>query len=220
MSADDGVELAIFAKAPTPGRVKTRLAPRLGDDGAAALYAAFLRDVVAKAAGRLPYRLWAADGPDLEGLEALGLGGLPPRVQLGGTLGRRMAEALDAGLAAAPRSLLVGSDLPTLPASYLERARDALARADVVLGPAADGGYYLIGTRTRGLDLEGPIRWSSPFALRDTVRALRAQGRSVTLVGPWYDVDRPEDLRLLDLHLTLDPGAAPRTARERRRSPF
>lgn len=218
------MRIAIFAREPIPGRTKTRLAASIGADAACALHRAFVLDTLAhcRAVPGLEPEIHGADpGPFLASL------GVPVVPQREGDLGVRMAHALGR----AP--LVVGADAPTLPRAILVQAIDALARADVVLTPAADGGYVLIGAR-RGptallcssLDrpvarpLDGPldppigqaIRWSSPHALADTVRAARAQGLSIALTAPHHDVDTADDLRLLRAHLAHDPGAAPHTA--------
>ena len=111
----------------------------------------------------------------------------------------------------APAALLVGSDLPTLPTVPLLAAASVLRedRSDVVLGPSADGGFYMIGARGDAPRLGPGVRWSTAHALADT-RA-RLAPRRVAMVRPWYDMDTPEDLRLLRAHLALAPEAAPRT---------
>ena len=194
----------MFARAPAPGRTKTRLAPALGPDGAARLSAAFLADVLATVAQvpELRPELWCPTEEDAAALEGA-------RVQVGDDVGERMAHALSVALTRAPAALLIGSDLPTLPASRLRAALRALDTHDVVLGPAHDGGFYLVGARGSAPDLGPPIRWSTRHALVDT-RA-RLVDRAVAQIRPWYDVDTPEDLRLLRAHLALAPEAAPRT---------
>lgn len=199
------VPLVIFARAPRPGATKTRLIGALGAERAARLYAAFVTDVRRKGdlAG-LREQLWVAHPDDVDAYEA-------PRLQRGADLGARMSHALGDALERADRALLIGTDSPTLPAAYLRLAADALDAADVVFGPSADGGYYLIGARGSAPALGGAsVRWSTPHALADS-RA-KVAGRRVATLPPWYDVDTPEDLRLLRVHLALDPRAAPATA--------
>ena len=135
----------------------------------------------------LEQTLWAACAADRAYLADLG----PTEVQPTLELGARMSAAMEWGLTRSDRVLVLGSDAPTLPPRLLLAALRALERADVVLGPTADGGYCLVGVRG--------------------ARA-REQGRTAALLPPWYDVDTPEDLRLLRLHLALDPGAATATA--------
>lgn len=204
MRSAEPVTVIVFARAPRPGRTKTRLVPALGEAGAARLHAAMLEDVLATVASvpGLAVELWcpAEDVAALPGA----------RAQRGEDLGARMTDALADALERAPRALLIGSDLPTLPAARLAEAVDALDAAEVVLGPSADGGFYLVGARGSAPPLGPGVRWSTRSALADT-RA-RLGDRAVALVGPWYDVDTPEDLRLLRAHLALAPGAAPATA--------
>jgi rSAM/selenodomain-associated transferase 1 len=206
--------LALFARPVVAGATKTRLAARLGADGAAALYAAFVTDTLAtvRAVPELDATLWVAGDPHHPSLVGHAL--LRTR-QPEGDLGARMAAALRQGLTEAPRALVLGTDTPTLPADHLSRALRLLDDHDVVLGPAADGGYYLIGAQrpATGLlpDLFSGVRWSSPRTLADTLDLTARTGLRVGLAPPWYDVDDAPDLALLRLHLSLDPRAAPAT---------
>jgi glycosyltransferase A (GT-A) superfamily protein (DUF2064 family) len=127
-----------------------------------------------------------------------------------------MQHALDRGAPA----LLVGSDAPTIPASILRAAIAATRDADLVLSPAADGGYVLIAssgrTPMRFLS-DASIRWSTAHTLADTMRAACATNTTVALTAPHYDVDTAADLALLTTHLAHDPSAAPATAAVLRR---
>jgi rSAM/selenodomain-associated transferase 1 len=200
----DKTPVAVFVRAPIAGRTKTRLATALGEQGAAALYAAFLRDTLTKVRAEplLQATLWAASAEDAAFFEHA-------RTQPDGDLGERMEAALRDGIAQAGRAIVLGSDAPTLPPRILRASLDALDRAEVVLGPAADGGYYLIGVRNEAFPLV-PVRWSTRSALADTIAC--AQGRRIALLPPWYDIDTAADLRLLRAHLALRPRAAPATA--------
>jgi rSAM/selenodomain-associated transferase 1 len=197
--------IAIFAREPIPGRAKTRLARAIGGARAAALYAAFVRDTVARCRAIDAIEIHVADpdapSPFLASLAA------PLVPQRGADLGARMAHAL------ARADLVVGTDAPTLPAATLREARGLLASHDVVLSPAADGGFVLIGARGGASFLrESPIRWSSERTLADTIRAARRAHRTIALTAPHHDVDTADDLRLLRAQLALDPLAAPHTA--------
>jgi rSAM/selenodomain-associated transferase 1 len=205
--------VAVFARAPRPGHTKTRLIPALGAEGAAALYRAFLADTVRTAAKLegATVELWAASEADREPLAELHPDA-PVRLQPRGDLGERMEAAMADALSRHDKALVVGSDVPTLPARRLGAAVAALEEADVVLGPAADGGYYLVGARGWALAFGRGVRWSTRHALTDTLAAARAAGRRPTLLAPWYDVDTPEDLRLLRAHLAVRRDAAPATA--------
>lgn len=211
MSAEPRLPVAVFTRAPRPGAVKTRLIPAVGAEGAAELQRAFLADTLARAAGleEVEATVWAASEDDA--VELSGALSRSVRAQPEGDLGLRMRAALEEGVRRAGWAVVMGSDAPTLPASILRAARRALERSELVLGPAHDGGYYLIGARGRVPELGPSIRWSTRHSLADTVAA--AGGSSVTLLRPWYDVDTPDDLRLLASHLARRPSAAPETAR-------
>ncbi len=189
------MKLVIYARDPSE-RVKTRL--RLSPENATELYAAMLQDVVNNLRGFDP-ELWYATnmGPDF---------GLQTRSQEGVDLGGRMANTFDVLLTQHESVIIVGSDAPTLPQRCVQHAAEALRHHDVVLGPSADGGYYLIGAR--GVPSFADVRWSSSHTLADTLRA----NPGAHCIEPWYDVDRPDDLHLLAAHLAEDPSAAPATA--------
>ncbi len=215
-----GCALAVFARAPVAGQAKTRLIPALGAAGAARLYAAFLADTLETAArvaadGRVAVALWVAGAVDDAALRAVpGTDGLPRRAQPGVSLGARMRAALDAGVAAHGRALVVGGDASLLPAATLHAAAAALDEADLVLVPASDGGYVLVGARAPlPPAVFAEARFSTRHALADTLAGAARAGLRAACVAPWYDVDTPDDLRLLRLHLALAPGAAPHTAR-------
>ncbi|HJL17824.1 MAG TPA: TIGR04282 family arsenosugar biosynthesis glycosyltransferase [Sandaracinaceae bacterium LLY-WYZ-13_1] len=211
MPAEPSVAVAIFARAPRAGRTKTRLAAAIGAERAASLYRAFLDDVVAKVRAWPTARpvLWAAAPDDVAPLAALHPD-LEVRPQPAGDLGARMGSALADGLTRGPRTLLIGSDVPTAPSALLRAAARALEHAGSVWGPVADGGFWLVGARDRPPDLAGGVRWSSRHALADSLR--RAPPGRAVLLRPWYDVDTPEDLRLLRAHLAVRPRDAPVTA--------
>lgn len=198
--------LLVFAKAPASGRVKTRLTPPLPPDEAAAFYEACLRDVVALCAReRARVELWFHAEQNAAEYFAKEFPHLVQATQSAGHLGQKMRDALDRSFSAgAQRTLIVGSDVPTIPESVLNAAVDALRAAEMVIGPTLDGGYYLIGfTReawTRGRSLFDDVAWSTDLVFRATVdRATRA-GLHMHVLPGWYDVDTITDLRqaLLD----------------------
>lgn len=202
----------MFCRPVQPGQTKTRLVPRLGAEGSARLYAAFLEDVLStcRAVPGCEVEVWVAGDPEHRSLQ---LHDVPRIAQPQTDLGGRMQAAL-AHRPGVP-TLVVGSDIPTLPRSLLEAALTELGRpgTDVVLGPATDGGFLLIGACGPRLpDLGPPIRWSHSQTLADTLAACRRGGLRVAQLTPWYDVDTPADLRVLSLHLALQPQAAPATA--------
>jgi rSAM/selenodomain-associated transferase 1 len=206
------VAVAIMAKAPRPGDVKTRLCPPLRAVDAAALYRCFLLDKIA-AVGALAHAqpvvaYTPADArPEFEALAP----DFALVAQEGPELGARLHATLGALLAAAlAGAIAVDSDTPTLPRELLQQAVDCLAAAesDVVVGPTEDGGYYLIGVRTAHRELFDDVPWSTPAVLDVTLRRAAAAGLRVTCLPSWFDVDTPEDLERLRTALPID------TARE------
>lgn len=196
-AAPEGRTLIVFAKAPRPGTVKTRLAADLGDDEAARIYRALGRGVV-DAVREGPWRTVVAFAPPgaREEMEAwLGAHGLAFRPQTGGDLGARMYGALAAELAAgANRVCVVGTDAPGVDAALVHEAFAALEERDVVLGPARDGGYYLLATTRPHRGLFQDIPWSTPQVLERTRRRAGELGLDVHLLAPLTDVDRLADV--------------------------
>lgn len=187
--------LCVMAKSPRAGDVKTRLAPAVGAGGAAALARAFLEDTLALAA-RTP---WAKVAVSVAG-DAAPLG-LPPSVEVWaqgpGDLGARMERAILRALRLAPRVLVVGTDSPGLPAPLLDEARAALGGADAVLGPAEDGGFFLLGMKRCEPGTFDLLPWSRPDTLARTEARLRELGHLVARTSGWFDVDEPADLERL-----------------------
>lgn len=193
--------LLIFAKAPVPGRVKTRLARPLGTRGAAALYQKLLRQTlrIAHEARLCPIELWCA--PDARHgffVTCRREYGVRLRRQCGGDLGRRMNHALNQTLAAGHPAVLIGGDCASVGAVELRTAFGLLAAGhEAVLGPAADGGYVLIGLNRPGPALFRSIAWSTPTVLAATRRRLRRAGMHWAELPAGWDVDTPADLRRL-----------------------
>ncbi|MBU2490241.1 MAG: TIGR04282 family arsenosugar biosynthesis glycosyltransferase [Proteobacteria bacterium] len=214
MEASDALVM-VFARLPEAGRVKTRLAASLGDRAAAGLYAAFAADLLARlSASGVPLAV-GFDPP--EAGEAVGrwLPGKNLFPQEGADLGERMKNAFARAFArGVERAVLVGSDLPDLPARAIREALEALETRDAVLGPTPDGGYYLIGFTRRGFApgaFSGPA-WGGPDVFACTLRLLDKAGASVQLLFSWNDVDTAPDLVLLAKKLATRPGDAPATA--------
>jgi rSAM/selenodomain-associated transferase 1 len=193
--------LLILAKAPIPGRVKTRLAGRLGARGAAMLYRRLLDRTlrIAHVARLCPIELWCA--PDTRhGFFAACRReyGARLRRQCAGDLGRRMNQALSQTLAAGHPAVLIGGDCASLGEAELRAAFSLLAAGhEAVLGPAADGGYVLIGLNRPCPTLFRGIAWSTPTVLAATRRRLRRAGMGWVELPPGWDVDTPADLRRL-----------------------
>ena len=193
--------LLLFIRYPEPGRVKTRLAARIGADEAAELYRNFILDILATLEGcGLPLKMCFSP---VEKKAAL-LAWLGPdyafRPQRGTDLGMRMRRAFEEAFGEGFASgILLGSDVPDLPLYVLKEAIDALQRSDAVIGPAQDGGYYLIGFRRDAFppDVFGGLPWGTAGVLRDTTARLVAHGCRIHLLPEWQDVDTAEDLEAL-----------------------
>lgn len=195
--------IVVFGKYPVPGRVKTRLQPLLGAEGAARLYRAFLWDCieVARRVDEASVEVWL-EGPAAGPGDVEEPWTVPVRRQEGGSLGARLRHAFETSFQeGAGRTLVFGSDHPTLPPSHLSAALRALGRRDVVAGPSRDGGYYAIGIRRgawpRAGSLFRAIPWSTPTVLELTRARARALGLRWAEVPAWYDVDVPRHLELL-----------------------
>jgi rSAM/selenodomain-associated transferase 1 len=206
--------LGLFAKWPEAGAVKTRLAAGRDPAWGARVAHAFLLDTVERLAAVDAHRVLAFAPRDREADFAAVVAGRFDLVPQGeGDLGRRLAAFVEQQLAAGARAVvLVGTDSPTLPVVHVAQAFAELERADVVLGPAADGGYYLVGCGPRLPPVFEGIAWSSGRVLADTVAALADPRWRLALLPPWYDVDTPDDWAMLCGHLAalrragLDPG--------------
>jgi rSAM/selenodomain-associated transferase 1 len=206
--------LGLFAKWPQPGQVKTRLAAATSPAWAAGVALAFLRDAVYRLCAIDAHKILAFDPAGAyDSFHSLAIGHFGLRPQGDGDLGRRLDTFLREALAdGAERVVVVGTDSPTLPSAFIAAAFDELGRADVVLGPATDGGYYLIGCARRVPPLFDGIAWSTSDVTAATVARVRQAGLRLALLPPWYDVDTLDDWRMLCGHLRamrcagIDPG--------------
>lgn len=190
--------LVVFARFPEAGRAKTRLIPALGPQGAADLHRRLTEHAVGEAR-----RLAEQRGVSVE-IHHEGGNAARMRAWLGddlrfcaqeaGDLGRRMEAAFATALTDAERVVIMGSDCPELATEVLARAFATLGRHDLVLGPARDGGYYLVGLRRRLPALFSGPEWGGGSVLADTLATAREHGLRVHLLEPLSDVDRPEDL--------------------------
>lgn len=197
--------LIVFARAPRPGRVKSRLVSALGAAGAARLHARLLARAVATArsarCGAVELHCAPHAGhPLFRGLARRH--GIRLRKQVGGDLGARMhgalAGALEGAHARADAAVLIGSDCPALRPADLRAAFGALrAGADVVLAPAEDGGYPLIGLKRASMALFEGVPWGGPGVLAGTRARAARIGWSVSLLRTLWDVDRPGDVARL-----------------------
>ena len=198
--------LVIFAKAPIPGEVKTRLCPPLTPDEAATLHGSFVLDILertklAVAKLQLPCHRYLACAPSSELVffkimeERQGVRLLD---QVGEDLGQRMHRTfVDLFTKGYKQVIIVGTDVPTLPLSVYQESFAMLGRSDAVLGPALDGGYYLIGLKQPAEKLFTGVPWSTDQALAVTQEQAKKLGLSVGLTTAWRDVDTIADLQSL-----------------------
>lgn len=181
----------LFAKAPVPGRVKTRLVPAVDPAGAAELHRAFVQDMI-----ELLSPLSAAVDLELSTdvqTSAWKENSMRRSLQASGDLGARIYFALSMALAAArPRAMVLGSDSPALARDHLVELLQI--EADVALGPTDDGGYYAVACRRVHPGMFDGVRWSTSHALADTAQAVRGCGLSAAFGTPCFDVDEPSDL--------------------------
>jgi len=208
MVSRSSVAIGIVCKTPAPGYSKTRLSPPLSPRECAELSASFIRDLAATIRSLsderdvVPYAVYTPLGSEAA-LRAL----LPPEFrllpQVEGDLGRRLDGAMRHLLALGHGgAVLVNSDSPTLPRAILESAADAVRRADsVVLSPAQDGGYTLVGLSAMHSRIFEEIPWSTDEVYRLTLARAAESGVPVTNVAGWYDVDDVAMLELLEREL-------------------
>lgn len=196
------VALAVMAKVPVPGQVKTRLCPPLAPADAAALARCFLLDRIeqlgALEAGE-PMVAFAPRErePELRAVVPAGVRLVPQAgADLGARLDRLLTDLLAEGYVGA---IAVDADSPTLPTAFLRQACAALldGATDGVVGPTEDGGYYLIGLRKPAPDLFRAMPWSTPAVFPETQARARRLGLTLTVLPTWFDVDRGEDLARL-----------------------
>lgn len=204
--------VVVFGREPVPGRVKSRLAAALGDSGAARVYAATLEHTldVAKASGaRVVLSLAEAASNGFVRRVKVRV-----EIQRGLELGDRMGDAFARRFAEDERRVVVvGSDCPWITPKHLNRAAAELSAVDAVLGPAADGGYWLVAQRPPGLALFEGIPWSSPETLE------RTRERVVALGGSWSELEELVDIdTAADLELVLADPRTPEGLRLRLRS--
>lgn len=193
--------IAILAKAPVPGFAKTRLIPAIGAHAAAILAERLTEQAVATALAATigPVTLWCTPDPahasfrELAARFAIALARQPD-----GDLGARMHVALNAAKGPA---LVIGGDCPALTPQHLRAAAQALANADVVLIPAEDGGYVLIGMRVAQPELFGGVHWGTGTVLAETRARIAALDLRSIELAPLWDVDSESDLARLEREL-------------------
>jgi len=199
--------VVVFAREPIPGWVKSRLGASIGPEGAARIYAAMLDhtlEVAETSGARVVLSL--ADVPSGSWAGSLDVA---IEVQRGGSLGDRMHDAFERRFAEGEnRVVMVGSDCPWFTAAHIVKASAKLGGAEVVLGPATDGGYWLVAQRPPGLAMFARIPWSSSDTLEKT------RQRISTLGGTWFDLEELIDVDTIDdLEVVLTDPRTPETLR-------
>jgi len=191
--------IILFAKAPVPGQVKTRLCPPLTPDEAASLHGSMVMDAVERTRPLRGFDIFLActpsmDHPFFQTLAARHR--LQLIEQVGEDLGQRMVHALTTILNYGYKyAVLVGTDIPNLSAHTYKQAKDMLQSKDVVFGPTKDGGYYLVGMRTPNPELFANIDWSTNHVLTQSQAQAEKLGLAVSLLEPEYDIDTFDDLQ-------------------------
>jgi hypothetical protein len=213
--------LVVMAKAPREGEVKTRLIGALTAAEAAAIYTNFLRDTFVLVEAVREERetaqivlCYTPEGSE-EAFESIEREGSLMLAQRGGDLGERLtncfADLFEFGFDSV---VVIGADSPTLPEEILIEAFDSLvSENDVVIGPAEDEGYYLVGMRKLHAKVFSGIPWGTDRTLAATKARVREAGLNLKLLPVWYDVDTPEGLETLKRELSEDQSAARFTGR-------
>jgi rSAM/selenodomain-associated transferase 1 len=188
----------LFIKAPFKGRVKSRLASAVGEEAALELYKNFILDIIdALSTSGYPFRICFYP-PDAEKAVTTWLVGHSAAPQDGNDLGERMELAFKKIFSEGfTRAILIGSDVPDLTPAVFREALESLNENDAVIGPAADGGYYLIGFTRRSFlpRIFRGISWSTDTVFRETMDILNDSSLRVHLVPQWKDLDSLEDLK-------------------------
>ncbi len=192
--------LAVMAKAPISGTVKTRLVPFLSSDEAAELSRALLVDQLEHLHALSSSALYLVFSPPEAGEMMRQLAPLSFELfpQTDGDLGARMAHAFETLFAKGHKKIiLIGGDLPPVPLAYFDEAFEFLGGPErrVVLGPSRDGGYYLVGLNLRLLEIFENMTWSHDQVLSQTLVKIVSRGVQHHLLPSWHDVDTLEDLR-------------------------
>lgn len=185
--------LIVLLKNPIRGKVKTRLAESVGEDAALQIYLRLMKHTLTIADKVQAHKLilWSdyiQDGPGSLGSATHGL-------QQGGDLGERMAAAFRQSFnLGAQRAVIIGSDCPGINADLIEEAFDQLVRNDVVIGPACDGGYYLLGMSSFYPQLFAGKKWSTEHVYRDTLADTLRLALSASILKEMSDIDEEKDL--------------------------
>lgn len=189
--------LLIFVKEPVPGQVKTRLAAEIGADAACRVYRRCVERTLERLSALREEIVLCVKPADAADRVRKWLGvDWPTLPQRGATLGERLTDATDRAFAeGAPRIVVIGTDSPWMGEALIEEAFLSLERSDLVLGPAIDGGYYLVGLAQPAPGLFCGISWSTSRVLDQTLAKARTLGMTASLLPKGYDIDRLTDLQ-------------------------
>ncbi|PHS01812.1 MAG: hypothetical protein COA78_22275 [Blastopirellula sp.] len=204
-------QFGLFAKAWTPGKVKTRLAQTIGDQAAASIYQTFVETIVARLSGIADQTVIAYSPADQQPLfQQLPVDTWNLQPQGEGDLGQRLEHYFSSAFkAGAKQVVLIGTDSPDLPVDYVNKAFALLAQTDVVIGPSDDGGYYLVGMSQFRPDIFADIPWSTETVFDATLQRLDEHQIPFRELPMWYDVDTQQDLIRLCIKLRSDDSPEP-----------
>lgn len=190
--------IMVFARAPVPGRCKTRLIPALGREGAANLHASLVEQTLSSVNAVSNVTITLSCSPSTEHVFFQSCAqryGVVLAAQSGQDLGARMQHAFETTLQSAPWAIILGTDCPDLESSDVQQAVEAMRKgADAVAGPAYDGGYYLLGLRQSSPELFQEMPWGTESVWEITRHRLEQLGWTTATTTWRYDLDRPEDL--------------------------
>jgi rSAM/selenodomain-associated transferase 1 len=190
--------LLIFAKYPEPGEVMTRLCPAITSQEAAKIQRACIRLLCERAFRSWPVRPLLFISPDdaEDRFREFANPYIPMMPQGDGDLGDRLTRAAKTAFdEGSPELLIIGTDSPTITDEMIDAAQKRLKESDVVIGPCDDGGFYLIGMKHFDDQMFKDIEWGSDRVTDQAVRQLKSRGIKVGMLEPWYDIDRPADLK-------------------------
>ncbi|MDQ3100307.1 MAG: TIGR04282 family arsenosugar biosynthesis glycosyltransferase [Bacteroidota bacterium] len=191
--------LLLFLRHPERGRVKTRLGATIGEERALEVYERLLGHTL-DTASAIPFDKQACFADGLGKGGAWEEAGFKVFAQHGGDLGTRMSHSFSRAFADGYQQVvIIGTDCPGITTDLLSEAFKLITTHDVVIGPADDGGYYLLGMRGPFLKLFDGIRWSTDSVAKDTERVCRENNLSYSMLRPLGDIDEEKDLHLLDL---------------------
>ena len=204
MEKNNDNAVILFARDPILGQVKTRLNSFLDNETILKLYTCFLEDSLAKIqqVGNADCFVGISHENNSGFFNKLESFGMTLFSQQGKDLGDKMRRAfIDRFMQGYNKVVIIGSDSPSLPVSYIDKALDS--ERDLVLGPSIDGGYYLIAMRGKVFEVFSGVDWGTDKVLYETLQLVKEGSFSFDLLPVWYDVDLPEDLKFLKTHLLL-----------------